>query len=235
MTSRSLSQRQLSRSKLSLFLECPRCFYEEVVRGIGRVPSFPLSLNNAVDHLLKAEFDVHRAAGTSHPLFATVGLDAVPFTHARLDEWRKNFTGVRWTDTESGWTLFGAIDDVWVTPTGSVIVVDYKATARQGEVTAANIYDSYQRQVEVYQFLLGKQGLTVEPRAWFLYANGIAADRSFGGVLSFRETLLPYDGNHDWVLGTFRDAVALATGGIRPAAAKDCKWCRYVEERGAAA
>lgn len=233
MKSRSLVQKQLSRSKIELFLECPRCFYDDLVRGIGRPGSPPYTLNNAVDTLLKREFDELRKSGAPHRLFREAGLDFIPFAHPDLDKWRTNFTGVRWTDPGTGWTLFGAIDDVWVTPTGSVVVADYKATARQTEVTAANIYDSYKRQVEVYQFLLEMQGLNVEPRAWFYYCNGVSAGRNFEGVLSFRETLLPYDGNRDWVPGTFREAVTLATAGLRPPAADGCKWCCYVEERGA--
>ena len=130
MTSRSLQRRQLSRSKIELFTECPRCLYLDVARGIPRPSGPPFTLNNAVDSLMKAEFDRYRAAGEPHPLFATAGLDAVPFQHAELDRWRHNFTGVRWMDEETGWTLFGAVDDLWQARTGELIVADYKATAR---------------------------------------------------------------------------------------------------------
>jgi hypothetical protein len=98
MTTRSLNAKQLSRTKLDLFLECRRCFYDDVVAGHGRPSSPPFTLNNAVDSLLKAEFAGYRQAGKPHPLFATVGLDAVPFAHPELNTWRTNFTGVRWTD-----------------------------------------------------------------------------------------------------------------------------------------
>ena len=52
---------KLSRSKIDLFLDCPRCFYLDRKLGVGRPPGFPFSLNSAVDHLLKKEFDIHRA------------------------------------------------------------------------------------------------------------------------------------------------------------------------------
>jgi hypothetical protein len=48
---------ELSRSKIDLFLECARCFYLDRRLGIGRPDSFPFTLNNAVDALLKKEFD----------------------------------------------------------------------------------------------------------------------------------------------------------------------------------
>ena len=49
---------KLSRSKVDLFLECRRCFYIDRKKGTGRPPSFPFNLNNAVDQLLKDEFDI---------------------------------------------------------------------------------------------------------------------------------------------------------------------------------
>lgn len=49
---------KLSRSKIDLFLNCPRCFYFDRRLGVARPPGFPFALNSAVDHLLKLEFDV---------------------------------------------------------------------------------------------------------------------------------------------------------------------------------
>lgn len=225
----SLKRQQLSRSKLELFHECPRCFYDELVHNRRRPASPPFTLNNAVDALLKSEFDLYRASGTPHPIFASVGLAAVPLTHPQINEWRTNRTGVRWKDPETGWTLYGAVDDVWETPSKTVIVADYKATAKRDEVSESNLYPGYKRQIEVYQFLLAQQGLTVEPRAWFVYANGIPTRGSFDNHLTFRTMLLPYDGDCSWVLGKFREAVALVTGAVRPSPADPCQWCRYTE------
>jgi len=60
---------KLSRIKIDLFVECPRCFYLDMVKKIKRPQVAPLNLNNVIDTLLKREFDVHRAAGgkTSQP------------------------------------------------------------------------------------------------------------------------------------------------------------------------
>lgn len=231
MTSRSLARKQLSRSKLDLFLECPRCFFDDVVRGVSRVSGPTFTLNNAVDGLLKSEFDGYRQRGEPHPIFESVGLDAVPFAHPEMDAWRQNFKGVRWTDAESGWTLFGAVDDVWRLRSGAVAVADYKATAKAKEVTESELYPGYRRQAEVYQFLLERQGLEVDSRAWFVYANGRTDVGSFEDKLRFRTKLIPYHGDRSWVLETFRSAVAVVEGGQRPAASAECKWCAYVSSR----
>ena len=44
---------RLSRSKLEQYIECPKCFYLDRVKGVGRPPGFPFNLNSAVDALLK--------------------------------------------------------------------------------------------------------------------------------------------------------------------------------------
>jgi hypothetical protein len=228
MTSRSLQRKQLSRSKIELFTQCTRCFYLDVARGIGRPSGPPFTLNNAVDALMKAEFDRYRAAGEPHPLFASVGLDAVPFRHADLDVWRRNFTGVRWTDDETGWTLCGAVDDLWQARSGELIVADYKATARTEMPGPQNVYASYRRQMDVYQFLVRRQGFTVSNRAWFVYTNGDGRAAEFGDKLCFSTALVPYDGNDTWVLEAFRRAVALVQQPAVPAAAAGCEYCSYV-------
>jgi len=197
------------------------------------VPGYPLTLNNAVGRLLKAEFDGHRAAGTPHPLFASVGLDAVPFRHPDLEIWRNSFKGLRWLDPDSGWTLFGAVDDVWATTEERLIVADYKATARAENMTAENMYPSYRQQLEVYQFLLRTVGFQVESRAWLVYANGRPDRPAPDATLSFRMSMLPCDGDTAWVLDSFRAAVALIQGGAAPTPSTSCKWCLYVQRRAA--
>ena len=77
---------RMSRSKIDLFLECPKCFYLDRKLGVGRPSGYPFSLNVAVDKLLKKEFDIHRASGTAHPLITHYGIDAVPFQHEKIDE-----------------------------------------------------------------------------------------------------------------------------------------------------
>ena len=85
---------RLSRSKIGLFQECPRCFYIDNKLGTARPPGFPFNLNSAVDALLKKEFDIHRAGKSTHPLLKHYKLDAVPFQHPKMDIWRENFKGI---------------------------------------------------------------------------------------------------------------------------------------------
>ena len=59
---------RLSRSKFSDFLTCKRCFYLDQVKGLKYLDTLPFTLNNAVDALVKKEFDFHRKKQTPHPL-----------------------------------------------------------------------------------------------------------------------------------------------------------------------
>lgn len=48
----------LSRTKVELFLDCPRCFYLDRCLGIARPSIPPFNLNSAVDALPKTELAV---------------------------------------------------------------------------------------------------------------------------------------------------------------------------------
>ena len=220
----------LSRSKIDMFLECPRCFYLDRRLGVGRVPGFPFSLNSAVDHLLKQEFDIYRAAGSKHPLIEKYGADARPIPHENLAEWRHNFTGVRHRHAPTNFTVFGAIDDLWQNDAGEYIVVDYKATAKAGEITAldADWHRGYKRQMETYQWLLRKNGLKVSDTGYFVYCNGNLDRKAFDGKLDFDITLIPYRGSDAWVEQALMDAHACLSAGAIPEASKSCDWCAYV-------
>ena len=221
---------KLSRSKIDLFLECPRCFYYDRRLGVARPPGFPFSLNSAVDHLLKLEFDIHRANGTNHPLIEKYGVDARPVPHEDLDKWRHNFTGIQHLHRPTNLLITGAIDDLWQNSKGEYIVVDYKATAKAGEITVLDKdwHDGYKRQMEMYQWLLRQNGYTVLDTGYFVYCNGRTDRKAFDGKLEFEVTLIPYKGDDSWVSGVITDAHACLNGNDIPAAGAGCDYCDYV-------
>lgn len=224
---------KLSRSKLDLFMSCPRCFYLDNRLGLSRPPGFPFNLNSAVDTLLKKEFDIHRAKGEKHPLIEKYGVDARPVGHDELNVWRENFKGVRYTDPETGLMITGAIDDLWIDSKGNYIVVDYKATSKSGEIEALDQdwHDGYKRQMEVYQWLLRKNGLTVSDMGYFVYCNGDTDKDAFDAKLEFRITLIPYKGDDSWVADAIKAAHKCLCSDKIPEARADCDYCRYFEAR----
>ncbi len=219
---------KLSRSKIDSFLNCPRCFYIDRRLGVGKPPGFPFSLNSAVDSLLKKEFDIHRAKGTIHPLMEKYGIDAIPFKHKDIDEWRENFVGVRHHHKQSNFIVTGAVDDVWVTSSGELIVVDYKATSKDGELSLdADWQIAYKRQMEIYQWLLKMNGHKVSDTGYFVYCNGKKDKTTFDGKLEFDVVVLPYKGDSSWVEGTLMDARKCLCEGNIPNSDPECDYCNY--------
>ena len=220
---------KVSRSKIDLFLACPRCFYLDRVKGIGRPPGFPFNLNSAVDHLLKKEFDLHRAKQKAHPMMKAYGLKAVPFEHESMDQWREN-VGVQYYHQPTDLTIFGAVDDIWVDVSGDLIVVDYKATSKDGKVNLNAAWQiGYKRQMEIYQWLMRRNGFEVSNTGYFVYCNGRRDAEAFDGKLEFDVDLLPYEGNDEWVEGTILDLHACLNLTEIPAADPECDYCLYRE------
>jgi hypothetical protein len=83
--------------------------------------------------------------------------------------------------------------------------------------------------MDVYQFLVRRQGFEVSDRGWFVYANGDARAGAFENRLRFTTTMVPYDGDDAWVLDAFRRAVATVESGEIPPPGEDCEYCAYVD------
>lgn len=224
----------LSRSKIDLFIECPRCFYIDRRLGTSRPPGFPFNLNSAVDRLLKAEFDVHRARGEQHPLQKEYGIDARPIAHEQLDEWRENFKGVQFLHRETNFRVSGAIDDLWLNDQDEFVVVDYKATSKGERITALDQdwHAGYKRQMEVYQWLLRQNGYAVSDTGYFVYCNGKADAAAFDARLDFDVTLIAYTGKDDWVEPTLTLIKECLQHEDLPAPGPECDYCDYCEARG---
>jgi CRISPR/Cas system-associated exonuclease Cas4 (RecB family) len=224
---KSVEPFKLSRSKIENFMYCPKCFYLDRRLGIGEPPGFPFNLNTAVDTLLKKEFDLHRAKQKAHPLMKAYGLDAVPFAHEMINEWRENFKGVQYLHEPTNFIVTGAVDDLWQDKNGEIIVVDYKSTSKTSKVTLdADWQDGYKRQMEIYQWLLRKNGLKVSNTGYFVYCNGKTDREAFDGKLEFDIDLLPYTGDDSWIEGKLLE-IKKCLDGEMPEPTTECDYCNY--------
>jgi hypothetical protein len=204
----------ISRTGIDEFIRCPRTFVLKRKFGV-KFPSIPpFTLAVATDHLLKNEFDKLREAQSSeHWLFKRFGLDVVPYQHEEIDAWRNNFKGIRYLHEPTNLEIFGAVDDVWEgLNSKELFIVDYKSTSKKGEPDIESGWGStYKRQMEVYQWLFRKNGFPVSDTGYFLYVNGVKGDNPFYydhegyehiGFMEFSTTLIPYEGNPDWLEDT---------------------------------
>ena len=227
---------KVSRSKIELFTQCPRCFWLDVRQKITRPSTPPFNINKTIDELYKKEFDVHRAAGTPHPIMLKNKVKAKPFAHEKMDEWRHNFTGVSTLHEPTNLHVFGAVDDVWVNEAGELMVVDYKATSKNKPVSLDSDWQiSYKRQMETYQWLLRANGFTVSDTGYFVYTNARMDLDGFDDKLEFVTTLIPYTGDASWVDDTLEKMKACMEGDMPPVGDSimggPCEHCTYAKAR----
>jgi hypothetical protein len=196
---------------------------------VTQPPGYPFSLNSAVDKLLKKEFDIHRAKGTRHPLMETYGIDAIPLAHGKIDEWRDSLrAGITAQIDGSNVVVTGGVDDVWVNPQGEYLIVDYKSTSKEEEVTLnADWQIGYKRQMEIYQWLFRKNDYEVSNTGYFVYCNGNTDKEAFDGMLEFDIKIIPYEGDDSWVEQTILDAIDCLKSDTLPDSGKDCDFCKY--------
>ncbi|HXY18061.1 MAG TPA: PD-(D/E)XK nuclease family protein [Candidatus Nitrosopolaris sp.] len=224
---------KISRSKIDLFIQCPRCYWLDARLKISRPSGPPFTLNSAVDQLLKQEFDSLRKAGQQHPLQIEYGIDARPVSHPKLNDWRHNFTGVQALYKPANFLVFGAIDDLWQNSKGEFIVLDYKSTSKAGKITELgqeSWHDQYRRQLGVYQWLLRQNGLKVSNTGYWLYCNAIKNGKVFDNKLEFELTLIAEKIDDKWVEPTLAKIKDCLEGEI-PKESPDCEFCAYARSR----
>lgn len=229
------SKWKLSRSKIDFFFECPRCFYIDNVLGTKR-PGFPsFNLNIAVDELFKKEFDEYRKRQEPHPIMTKYDLEAIPFDHDMMDTWRDPFVGITHTHAETGLVISGGVDDIWETPEGKLIIVDYKSTSKDGRIE--KLGDSpweqqYTRQLGVYRWLLEKNGFEVEDTGYLVYANASKDEPNFDDKLVFETTLVPVETSIDWIEPALVDIKTCLDRTDIPEVGERCEFCPYREACG---
>lgn len=222
---------KISRTKIELFMQCKRCFYLDGRIGIPRPKGPPFALNSAVDALMKKEFDLHRAKQTAHPLMKVYGIEAVPFDHPRMEEWRDSLKrGVSTIHKPTNLFVRGGVDDVWVNTHGELIIVDYKATSKEGNITLDDEWKiQYKRQMEIYQWLFRQNGFNVSPIGYFVYVNGKTDRKAFDGRLEFDVAVIPYEGDDSWIEEVLHDLKACLLDDSIPNASPDCEFCTYYD------
>jgi len=211
---------RFSPSSLSLLKECERCFWLAFNKGIKRPEGIFSSLPMGVDMALKKHFDAYRGKGSVPPVLR--GLSVRLFDNMEvLSVWRNNFKGVSWKDAE-GNVLRGAVDDL-LEKNGKLIILDYKT---RGFPLKEDASSYYQDQLDIYSFLLVKNGYAVEDYAYLLYYYPSKAHEN--GDLDFTKELVKMNvdaGNAEKILSK---ALRVLKGEM-PASSETCGWCAWLK------
>jgi len=163
---------RLSPSTISLYKECPRCFWlhmnEKVQRPRGIFPSLP----GGMDIVIKSYFDKYRG---SLPPELEGKIDGVLMEDLPLlNRWRNWRSGLEYHDKERDAVLFGALDDcltldkkVGPKTKAYYLPLDYKTRGYPPKDGASELY--YQHQLDAYSLMLHENGYKTADYAYLVY------------------------------------------------------------------
>ncbi|MGC9310211.1 MAG: PD-(D/E)XK nuclease family protein [Candidatus Aenigmatarchaeota archaeon] len=213
---------KFSPSSLSLLKECPRCFWLHFNRGIKRPSGIFPSLPSGMDRILKAHFDSFMERGILPPELESLNGKVKLFDNPKLlSLWRNNFRGISWED-EEGNIFRGAVDNI-LQKGEKLIVLDYKT---RGFPLKDDTAGHYQDQLDIYNFLLRKEGWKTEDYAYLLFYHPYSVTEK--GEVLFHTDLVKMEVSVKNAGAIFRRAVSVLTGDM-PKPAEGCPYCRWVE------
>jgi hypothetical protein len=207
-------------------LECPRCFWLHIVKKIKR-PNGPFpSLPSGMDKILKLHFDKFMEKGELPPELRE--LDCVNGcklfdNKEKLEIWRSNFKGIEFLDEESGILLHGAVDNLLIREK-KLIVLDYKT---RGFPLKEDTHTHYQTQMDLYNFLLRKNGYETEDFTFllFYYPNQVTET----GEVIFDTKLVEIKTNPENGEKVFKEAITILEQEEPPEPREECEFCFWAK------
>lgn len=212
----------LSPSTISLFLDCPRCFWRHMVPKIRRPSGAFPSLPAGMDRVLKEHFDKHRNTGTVPEELEGKFKGKLFSDMEKLNVWRNNFRGLRYTDKNSGIILMGALDDLFVTEDGLYAPLDFKT---RGYPRKENTHEYYQHQMDIYSFLLEKNGMKPADFAILIFYHPISVNEEHH--VEFDPDAIKVRVDRKRGEKIFLDAIECLHLEEEPEPGPNCDWCTY--------
>ena len=221
-----MKQISLSPSKLNLFKDCPRCFYDQYVLKVPRPRGIMASLMGGIDRTIKPVADT--CAGKM-PDFLKDKIEGVLMPdRAKMKAWGNWRTGMRYYDKENGIELYGALDECAVKNGDIYIPVDWKTKGQKPKDDGSQYY---QLQLDCYNLLLYATGLEILNIGYLVYLYPVAV-RFFERIIDFGFDVDVYklDCDIERAKKACIDAVNCLRG-ARPPVNLNCEYCLLVEKK----
>ena len=171
-----------------------------------------------MDKILKGHFDRFMEQGELPPEIKGKCEDCKLFNDKKLLEiWRNNRKGIEFLDKNTGVLLHGAVDIILISKGGKLIVLDYKT---RGFPVKEDTHEYYQTQMNLYNFLLEKNGYKTEDYTYLLFYYPKEVLET--GEVIFDTELVKMKINVKEGEKVFNDAIALING-EEPEG--KCEWC----------
>jgi len=212
---------KFSPSSLSLLKDCPRCFWLQFNKDIRRPAGIFPSLPSGMDRILKVHFDSFMEKGELPPELKELNGKAKLFGNtALLAAWRNNWKGIQWIDKE-GNLLRGAVDNI-LQKGSKLIVLDYKT---RGYAVKDDTADYYQDQLDLYNFLLRKNGFETEDYAYLLFYHPEKVNEK--GDVIFHTDLIKMNISTKNAEEILKNALKTLKEKM-PKPAEGCEYCKWV-------
>lgn len=219
----------LSASKLNVFNECQRCFWDLNVAKVAVRPELPFpTLPNGFDRVMKAYFDQYRG---SLPPVLRHRFDPAPVLWGTLEEiqkcrhWRSNLKCV--VPTPYGRiSIISAFDDrLYWHESGLHASLDIKS---KGDRPKDDGRQYYQTQIDVYDLVLNENGCSTVGKGYLLYGWPTAVTDGVGILWDFE--LVALEASRSRVLTLIAES-AKVLGGPRPEPSAACPHCAVERAR----
>lgn len=212
---------KVSRSRLERFINCKRCAWLEL-RGLNRPRSFPYTLAQQTDVAMRRKvidtkyikrLEIGSRISTNYKTIELFGL---------LDDvWELKEDVAMWLDNKQlsykGDTFIGHGNK------GEIILVDYKSTGKGKGSPTPLVYDSYKRQMDIYWYILHRNGYNMNRNTFWYYMIGRANTET---VLKFDREYHHYIPNISWIESCLDDYIELMSEEEPPKG--ECELCNYV-------
>ena len=216
---------KLSRLNIQNYLECPLCFYIENIYGIKKPSGFPLTINMAVDSILKKEFDHYREDNSCHPEVSKIlKLNIKPLNSENFYNWRKNACVLH---DETNFTISGKFDDVWINDK-KLYLADYKS----GAVSTTKefvLHESFRNQMDIYLWIAKQLDNNFTGTTFFYYKK--LKKNNFMNKSKFITEIVEYSANDMWVEEIIIQIKSVLENKSAPDSNPDCKHCLYSSQR----
>ena len=214
---------KFSPSSLSLLKDCPRCFWLQFNKCIKHPDTVFPSLPSGMDKILKEHFDKFMKRGELPPELQQLNGEVKLFDDEELLKvWRSNFKGIPWND-KKGNLIHGAIDNL-LQKKNKLIVLDYKT---RGYPLKEDTHEHYQDQMDIYNFLLRKNGYETEDYTYLLFYHPHQVEEN--GHVCFNTDLVKIKVNINNAEKIFKKAIKVLESDM-PKPNESCGYCKWVND-----
>ena len=216
----------LSASKLALFAECARCFFDYCTLKIKQPGGKFPTITNGLDRVVKAYADHYRMA---LPPVLAGKIDGVLWGGVeeirRKRNWQSNSKPL--IETPGGWVqLINAFDDLIMTPRGTMAICDWKSKGDAAVEGYAERY--YTVQSDIYHVHLQASGMNPEGKSYFVfwYPQAVRDNEEITFGVDVQVLASSYERGFELICR----AVECLRGG-QPEHSESCEPCQFSQHR----